>query len=202
MVQSGRISARSASFFTLISVTAMALFHSELAGGAPTENRRRSNLQRRRRHVVDGFRFPSDHDRRRARAAQYMNQQLSPSLLPSALYRATPGARGEVPKFPLRIHAASGEQAKDHPFSRRLAGLANICCPLSFPFPPLPLLPTLRCVGSVSRQHRLLSRIPPPSILQPASLPSFIVYTAAPFEKGSIDRVATAEPFSILQNRE
>ena len=101
-------------------------------------------------------------------------------------------------KIPLRIHAASGERVQETPLLLLPRRIGEHLLPPLIPLSSLPLLPTLRCVGSVSRRHRLLSRIPPPSILQPASLPSFIVYTAAPFEKGSIDRVATAEPFSML----
>ena len=119
-----------------------------------------SNLQRRRRRV-DGFRFPSDHDRRRS-AGDAIHESttfpLLPSLPPSALYRAPPGAR--------RRSLCEFTQPRE---SRRRIPLPSAAsqdwrtsvAPLSFPFLPFPL-PTSRCVGSVSRQHRLLSRIPSP----------------------------------------
>ena len=140
----------------------MALFHSELAGGAPTENRRRSNLQcKRRRWLSLPFR-PS--------TAGGAIHESTTFPLPSP-FRTLQGlsrcARGEDPSANSRNPGRAGGESPPFLLPRRIG--EHLLPPL-IPLPSVPLLPTLRCVGSVSRRHRLLSRIPP---LPPCSLLRF-----------------------------
>ena len=155
---------------------------------------KQSNLRRRRdAHVDDGgdgllplsfHSFPTT-------TMGAIHESTTPSPFPSAHTDTLQESVQCAAKVTVRIHAASRGYAKDT-VSRPLKIAEHL-----LPFFSLASLRSMRrsfrtSVGSngtdaaraAAARRRLLSRIPPPSFL----LPSYIVYTAAPFQKGSIDR--------------
>ena len=146
-----------------------------------------SNLRRRRRRRwLPSFlpSFPTT-------TMGAIHESTTPSPFPSAHTDTLQESVQCAAKVTVRIHAASRGYAKDT-VSRPLKIAEHL-----LPFFSLASLRSMRrsfrtSVGSngtdaaraAAARRRLLSRIPPPSFL----LPSYIVYTAAPFQKGSIDR--------------
>ena len=174
----------------LISVTATALFHSEPAGRGPNgESTEQPAVQASSMAVAS---LPTTID-----GGAIHESTTFPSLPP---FRTLQGLSrcARAAKIPLRIHAASGERVQETPLLLLPRRIGEHLLPPLIPLPssPSPAYFAVRWFR-ISAAPAFKQNSPSPS-LQPASLPSFIVYTAAPFEKGSIDRVATAEPFSML----
>ena len=171
--------------FTLISVIAMpaeALFHSDSGILQPYGESTASRATCGDADGDDGF-LPS--------WMGAIHESTTPSPFPSAHTDTLQESVQCAAKVTVRIHAASRGYAKDT-VSRPLKIAEHL-----LPFFSLASLRSMRrsfrtSVGSngtdaaraAAARRRLLSRIPPPSFL----LPSYIVYTAAPFQKGSIDR--------------